>query len=64
MTIYDKNGKAKVIGDYVNCVECGKKFYRRPQTRRVCCEDGCQEIRNRRKRKERREAKSKKGKTQ
>ena len=47
------DGKVRVVGDWYPCAECGEKFYKPPQTRKRCCDNGCQAIRDKRMRRQR-----------
>jgi hypothetical protein len=47
------DGRKRVVGDWFSCAECGERYYKPAQTRKVCCDAACQTIRERKKRKAR-----------
>lgn len=50
--VRDNGGRARILPDLYNCVECGKPFQRKHATKKVCCDGPCQAIRDRRRKKE------------
>lgn len=40
-------GRKRVVGDWRNCAECGERFYKPAQTKKICCDAGCQANRER-----------------